>query len=107
MTFEIDSSRKVTTFHCSCQAGGQGNCKHSSAFYLWINKENSRTKTDFRNTWAEPSERAKQLYRKAKTAQELFGGRGVNNDFEPTAEKMAFQEALMEECGLQVIFAQV
>ena len=100
--FQIDQNRKVTKFWCSCVAGGGGQCKHSCSFYIWINQENTRTKTDYKNSWQEPSERAKELYRKAKTALELFGGRGVNNDFQPTAEKIAFQKNLMEKCGLQV-----
>ena len=102
LIFQIDQNRKVTNFWCGCVGGGGGNCKHSCAFYTWINQENTKTKTDYKNSWQEPSERAKELYRKAKTAVELFGGRGVNNDFQPTAEKIEFQKNLMEKCGLQV-----
>ena len=102
LEFDIDSTRKVTRFWCSCPSGGQGHCKHSSAFKEWINNEKTRSKTDFRNSWQEPSERAKQFYKKAKTAVELFGGRSVKNDFQPTPEKIAFQRDLMEKCKLEV-----
>ena len=102
ITLELDQQRNVTTRKCSCLGGGDGWCKHTSALYTWVNFEKTLSKTDRPQQWHIPSKFAQMLYRESKPVVELWGGKKVEHDFNPTDEKIARQKARMEKFGLLV-----
>ncbi len=58
--FEINQDRIITESRCSCVAGASGNCKHSSALFVFVNTERSTGCTDTTQVWNVPFQRGRK-----------------------------------------------
>lgn len=56
---------------CTCKAGN-GFYKHAAAICVFINEENTRSKTDLPMVWNKPPESQLEKYRKGCTVEEMF-----------------------------------
>ena len=68
----IDENRNVTAAHCGCPAGAQGNCKHTSALFHFVNHERQETKTDRQCKFVAPSQAGRDRYPKGQSIEEVF-----------------------------------
>ena len=67
----LDDERNVTSAHCGCPAGAQGNCKHTSAVFHYVNSERQETKTDKACRFVAPSQAGKERYPKGQEIDEI------------------------------------
>ena len=68
----IDDNRNVTSAFCGCPAGAQGNCKHTSALFHFVNSERVETKTDTQCKFIAPSQAGKNRYPKGQSIEDIF-----------------------------------
>ena len=68
----INDERFVTSAFCNCPAGAQGNCKHTSAVFHYVNSERQETKTDKACRFVAPSQAGKERYPKGQEIDEIF-----------------------------------
>ncbi len=103
VTLEIQpTDRSVILSHCSCTAGLDGLCKHTSAIYQFVNCERSEGCTDSEQIWAKPSAKLNDLYPKGVSIQQLFFKQDpVKRDFSGTDFDLDRVTKLMEKHSLQ------
>ena len=68
----LDEERNVTGAFCGCPAGAEGNCKHTSAVFHFVNCEREETKTDRACRFIAPSQAGKDRYPKGQEMDQIF-----------------------------------
>ncbi len=103
VTLELrPDDRVVTLARCSCTAGIDGLCKHTSAIYQFVNCERSEGCTDSNQVWSKPSEKLNDLYPKGSSIQELFFNKSpAKRDFSGKNFDVDHVVKLMEKHSLQ------
>ena len=73
LNINIDSTRKIRSAKCSCQAGSSGHCKHICALISFINEEReSETCTEKTMAFQAPSRYGLDKYRKGLEIEKIF-----------------------------------
>lgn len=75
--------------NCGCK-GGRGFCKHAAPICIFVNKENTQSKTDSPMIWNRPPEVQLERYRKGCTIEEMLIQKKSNNIFTATIPKQIF-----------------
>ncbi|XP_066595450.1 uncharacterized protein [Prorops nasuta] len=76
----IDSTRNIQSTSCTCTYNKSKRCKHLAALILYINSDNSLTKTNYEQLWGRPSEK--------KAIQERYAKGRYFNEMFPTQNKL-------------------
>ncbi len=103
VTLEINPvDRSVSLARCSCTAGADGLCKHTSAVFQFVNSERSEGCTDSQQIWAKPSAKLNDLYPKGVSIQQLFFKKApAKRDFSGANIDVEKVTRLMEKHSLQ------
>ncbi|KAH9376116.1 hypothetical protein HPB48_012827 [Haemaphysalis longicornis] len=69
---KLDDNRKITEAHCTCKGGTSGTCKHAAAVVVYVNKEDTTTKTSVENVWRKPSAKQLGMYNKGVLFSDMY-----------------------------------
>ena len=71
ITLELDSERNITTMHCGCVSGADGDCKHVFAVINYVNSERHESQTDQQCQWIKPKQWGEKMYPKGREMDEI------------------------------------
>ena len=98
----LGPNREVLSARCSCVSGITGDCKHTCALVIFINKERTESQTDQICEWYQkPTEWGKRNYPKGEEVESIYNLKRVTPlSFEgPTVEQQQQRRILMESLG--------
>ncbi len=93
--------RRLLEGRCSCQAGIDAKCKHSAGLVHFVNTEQVESCTSGEKKWGKPPTKAKDLFPKGETVQELQGNHSsLPSSFRPNKEALESWSKDMRKFGL-------